>query len=201
MVKALSAQGFYLLYGSLDAACFLCAQKETGGVVFDCVTDLKKGERIGKELRERYPEMPIAVVLPASAQSAITADLTVWESMERQAKLSLLSDFLQHLCATNFTRLSTYALTVEQHTKEAHYMGYPLRLTPKEHRLLHCLLYRAPYPTTADDLLTLCYPGEEKSISNIHVHIHHINQKAARIHPAPLILCGKDGYRLRNGIL
>ena len=85
---------------------------------------------------------------------------------------------------------------------ETYYMGYPLPLTAREHSILRCLFYRAPYVTSKIDLMELCYPEGTQSLQNIVVQIRQINQKAARIDRRPLIVnvYGK-GYRLRDGIL
>ena len=50
--------------------------------------------------------------------------------------------------------------------------------------------------------MSLCYPCEYKSISNLAVQIHEINRHAMKIDPRPLIVnvYGK-GYRLRDGIV
>ena len=80
-------------------------------------------------------------------------------------------------------------------------MGYPLPLSQTEHRILRCLFYRSPHLTSAIDLMSLCYPLGEQSISNLAVQIRRINERASKIDPRPLIVnvYGK-GYVLREDL-
>ena len=111
-------------------------------------------------------------------------------------------DFCITDCNWRRKPLSTFALTVGDVPEATLYMGYRLPLSPKEHTILRCLFYRSPYETSADDLLSLCYPTEPVKRENLTVLIARINRKASLIDPNPLIVnrYGK-GYRLRDGIL
>lgn len=74
--------------------------------------------------------------------------------------------------------------------------------TLKKRNFIRYRFYRAPELTASDDLMSLCYPGEYKRISNLTLPVHEINQRALKFDPRPLIvnMYGK-GYRLREGIL
>ena len=81
------------------------------------------------------------------------------------------------------------------------YMGLSMTLSPSEYRVLHCIFYHSPRPTSTALLTSLLANEGAKNESALGVLIHRINQKAAEVDPRPLIVneYGK-GYRLRNGI-
>lgn len=200
-VKALSEKGFYLFPCGLSAACFLCKHRETGGIILDCVTDPQKGEAICNELRKSDPQLPIAAILPDKNVASSLPDLILRSDTPQEESIDLLADFLRTVSRGSNSRLSTGALMLDRETKAAVYMDYPLKLTPTEHRLLYLLLYQAPRTTTDAELLLICYHGEARSSSLLHVLVHRINKKAGEIHIRPLILREGNGYRLRDGIL
>lgn len=198
--KALSDRGFFLYSSPYETALFLCEKKDTGGVIVDCIPDPRAGVVLCEKLRLTYPDMPIAAIVPSEAALDLKVDLLLRDAAP-QVLTDRIADFFVHRCDWIPKVLSTHALTIDIGTHTAHYAGYPLSLTAVEFRILYCLFYRSPRPTPSDDLLSLCYFGRMRSISNIGVQIHNINQKAARIDPRPLVIHTTNGYRLRDGIL
>lgn len=200
-VKALSERGFCLFPCNLRAACFLCKQRETGGIILDGVNDPYAGEKICNELRKKDPALPIALILPERHLTESCPDLILRSDTAPEVMIELLSDFLRTAARTANLRLATRELVLDHKAKTALYMGYPLKLSRAELRLLYLLLYQAPRATSDEELLFLCYHGEARSSSLLHVLIHRINKKAAEIHSRPLIVRDGNGYRLRDGIV
>ncbi|MBQ9784940.1 MAG: winged helix-turn-helix domain-containing protein [Clostridia bacterium] len=196
----LHTRGVYLFRAPTETGAFVCNQKDTGGVILDCVPNLARGEALCRALRDAEPDMPIAVIVPRESLPDLPADRIL-----RDGSLPSLCDEAWQFCIGCGWRerpFSTFELSVGLSPDETFYMGYLLPLSPREHALLRCLFYRSPSPTTADDLLSLCCPDERIGISNVAVTVHAINKRAAAIDPRPLIVSvyGK-GYRLRDGIV
>lgn len=201
ILDRLLARGIYTFVCPYETAGVLCEKKDTGGVILDCIGSLPRAERLCAELRERYPEMPIAAIVAPAAIPELAVNrlmrtnvpLTVWDDV---------LDFCIRTCGWQTETLSTFFLLVGDTPDKTRYMGYPLPLTPREHLILRFLFYRAPLVTSRDDLTELCYPTGWQGVQNVVVQIQRINRKAARIDPRPLIVnvYGK-GYRLRDGIL
>lgn len=200
LTEHLHRHGVYLLCGTHENALFLCDAHDTGGVILDCAVQTPRAEMLCKELRALYPEMPIAAIVLPNTAPDLSADAILWENDERSLGARAYEFCVN--CGWHARPYQTYELTVGLDPSETVYMGYPLPLPPRAHNILRCLFYRAPHTTTADELMSLCYPCEHKSISNLTVQIHEINKRALKIDPRPLIVSVyKKGYRLRGGIL
>ncbi len=200
-VETLIANGIFSFVCPYETAGILCDKKDTGGVVLDCLSNLPRAERLCAELRRLYPEMPIAAIVAPNAVPDLAVSRLIRVENARDALLDVL-DFCIRTCGWRTQTLSTFSLYVENDPAKTRYMGYPLLLTPREHRILRCLFYRAPLVTSKEDLMELCYPEGWQNLQNIVIQIGHINHKAAEIDDRPLIVndYGK-GYRLRAGVL
>ena len=201
LASILADRGIFSFECPRETGAFYCEEKDTGGVILDCVPNQTEGEALCRALRRAYPEMPILVLAAKESRPNVEADMLL-----RDAPLGdLLPDILEfcrRVCDFSAEPLSSYFLTVGSTPDEVFYMGYPMKLSPRAFHLLRCLFYRYPHQVSTEDLMALCYPeGHEKS-NNLAVQIHHINEAALRIDPRPLIVneYGK-GYKLREGIL
>ncbi|MBQ7391774.1 MAG: winged helix-turn-helix domain-containing protein [Clostridia bacterium] len=191
--------GIYHLCVPMSFGTFSCEREDTGAVLLDCVPSLSRGEHICADLKQRYPNMPIAIV--ASPKSIVNARA---DAILRDGNLNTLCENILSLCHANgwtFAPLSTYYLRLAP-PDCAEYMGLSLSLSPAEFRILHCIFYHSPRPTSTELLVALSAGEGAKNETALAVLIHRINQKAAKIDPRPLIVneYGK-GYRLRDGIL
>lgn len=191
--------GIYHLCVPMSFGTFSCEREDTGAVILDCVPSLSRGEHICADLKQRYPNMPIAIV--ASPKSIVNARA---DAILRDGNLNTLCENILSLCHANgwtFAPLSTYYLRLAP-PDCAEYMGLSLSLSPAEFRILHCIFYHSPRPTSTELLVALSAGEGAKNETALAVLIHRINQKAAKIDPRPLIVneYGK-GYRLRDGIL
>ena len=197
----LSVNGVFSYVSSFEAARFICEKKDTGGVVLDCTQSLPMGEKLCESLRNEYPDMPIAAIVPLGSIPNMPAT-RILTDCDKDTLLEELMDFCTRACGWSTERLSTYHLTVNDRPDDTRYMGYRLPLSVRQHIILRCLFYRAPKPTTVDDLMSLCFPEGVQSGSNLAVQIKRINDRAKRIDHRPLIVfCYGEGYRLRDGIL
>ena len=191
--------GIYHLCVPLAYGTFACEREDTGAVIVDCVPSLSRGEHICADLRRRYPNLPIAIVASAKERVNARADAVL-----RDENIDTLCENVLSLCRANgwsSAPLSTFYLRLTPPDR-AEYMGLSLPLSPAEFRVLHCIFYRSPSHTSAEQLVALCANDGASSEESLAVLIHRINQKATKIDPRPLIVneYGK-GYRLRDGIL
>ena len=191
--------GIYHLCVPTSFGTFACEHEDTGAVILDCVPSLTRGEHICADLKRRYPNMPVAMVVAPKARPNAHADAVL-----RDGNLDTLCENIVSLCRANgwsATPLSTYYLRLTP-PNHAEYMGLTLPLSPAEFRILHCIFYHSPRPTLPEHLVALCVGDGASSEDSLTVLIYRINQKAALIDPRPLIVneYGK-GYRLRDGIL
>lgn len=197
----LNQRGIFAFLVPFEQGLRYCRTRATGGVLIDCVRQLKRGEKLCRQIRAVYPDVPIAALVCAKAVPDMPLSHLLRDGSDEELFAALL-DFCVTACGWDTGPLSTHALTVSNTAAEAVYMGEALALTERENLILRCLFYRAPRITSAKDLTRLCYPGQMRSDSNLAVHIQSINQKVALIDPRPLIVNERaKGYRLRDGIL
>ena len=201
LVQHLSEHGFFFFHASLQAAEFVLDEKDVGGVILDCIPDLKAGEHLCQIIRASYPAIPLAAIVLGQSVPNLCADQLLRDNGHHEELAAHLYDFLLSCNGTADLTLSTPALRIDPLEHTVLYLGYPLKLSKTEFRILHCLFYRAPRATTVDDLMSLCFVGKDITVSNLRVQIHRINRLAARISPTPLILCTPKGYLLRDGIV
>ena len=201
LVEHLNRNGVFVYLSSPEGARLTVHKKDTGGVLLDAVGNLGACERLAEALLREYPAMPIAAIVARDAVPQIKVNALLRDTDEQVLSEQVL-DFCICQCGWHTKPLSTYRLTVGDVPEATLYMGYRLPLSPKEHEILRCLFYRMPHDTTADDLLSLCYPNHPVKRENLTAMIRRINKKAEAIDPHPLIVnrYGK-GYRLRDGIL
>ncbi len=195
----LLSHGIYHLRASLENAAYLAEQKDIGGVILDCVTDPKRAAALARLLHARYPDLPVCAIRSPREILDIPADRLLCE-----ADTDLPFGLLEFCRTAGWAPLpmEVFDLYVEEEPSKTRYMGYSFPLSSREHTLLCCLFYRSPTPTSSDNLMSLCYPGERKSISNLAVTVRRINQRAQAIDPRPLIVNQyAKGYCLREGIV
>lgn len=191
--------GIYHLCVPLSFGTFTCEREDTGAVILDAVPSLSRGEHICADLKRRYPDMPVAMVAAPEARVNAHTDAVL-----RDGNLTTLCENIISLCRANgwsASPLSTYYLRMGAQNR-VDYMGLSFTLSPAEFRILHCIFYHSPRPTSTELLVALSALDGTKNEDALAVLIHRINQKAAEIDPRPLIVneYGK-GYRLRDGIL
>ena len=79
-------------------------------------------------------------------------------------------------------------------------LGYTIRLTPMEHKVI-CLLYQNQDGISTQQMASLLFSDKDISKRNIAVHICNINKKAKRISGRVLIKGNRRyGYKISDNI-
>lgn len=194
-----AAAGFFCYCASYRNALKTFREKEIGATVLDGTLALKTAETLCRTLRAEAPEMPIALIVTSTDCPNADADALIRISSPKE----ILSAILQFCKERGFfdTALSSPYLSFAEPGYTVRLLGYPLKLSPSEYRLLHCLFYLAPRTVAPDDLLELSFPGQSVNPAALSVLISKINRKAKLLGADPLIrnLYGR-GYRLSNAI-
>ncbi len=86
-------------------------------------------------------------------------------------------------------------LFVDDKTRSIRYLGYKLKLTPTEYRILRTIIMSEG--VSAEDIAENCGLLEKKR-NNISVHICSINRKAETIGKRRLILFEKQMYHINE---
>ena len=201
LTRLLFDNGVYLYQCPTDTGLFFCHAKDTGGVLLDYTSDPRRGNGILEELQKCYPEMPIAVLCTRKKAPSAKVRRLIYEEECPDLESEAL-DFCFTECGWCRDPISTFYLTVSKSPANTVYMGYRLKLSPKETEILRFLFYRWPRTTPIDDICRLTAPLSPAKMSTVTVQIRNINLRAARIDSRPLIVneYGK-GYRLRDGIV
>ena len=196
------AKGVFFYLCHPEVAEFYCREKDTGGVIVDCIPNFSAGERLARVLHEIYPDMPIAAIVPPLSVPDMPAIRIFRDVGKSDALFDEMLEFARVNCGMRTGQLSTFSLLVNHDRHQTRYMGYLLPLSVQEHKILRFLFYRSPRLTSIDDIADICYVDSAQRIENVSVMISRINRHAAEIDPRPLIVneYGK-GYRLRDGII
>ncbi len=188
---------------SPENALMLCEKNDTSGAVIDCTyPHFKLGTSICKELRARYPVMPI-VALTNSPRKVIPSATKIIPYTDDQALFTQLCALCDAWGIKSRLPLSTYYLYLGNSPKETRYKGYPLPISPQEYQILQYLLYRAPIFVPSDELCMICgMQTLAKGKATLAVQVNRINRLAEQIDSKPLIISsyGK-GYSLRKGVI
>ena len=194
-----TAAGIFCYCSSYRNARKTFCEKEIGSAVLDGTSSLEKAETLCRDLHAEAPEMPIALIASPDDCPNTDADALIRVSSPEEIPTAVL----QFCKEFNFfdTVLSSPYLSFEEPGSAVRLLGYPLKLSPSEYRLLSCLFYLAPRTVPVDDLSVLSFPGQAVKPSALSVLIAKINRKAKPLGADPLIknVYGR-GYRLSNAI-
>lgn len=194
-----TAAGIFCYCSSYRNALRTFHEKDIGAVVLDGTRTLDPAETLCHALRTEAPEMPIAlIVMPEDRPNADT-DALIRVSSPHEIPSAILQ-FCKERGLFD-TVLSSPYLSFAEPGYSVRLLGYPLKLSPSEYRLLYCLFYLAPRTVPAKDLSELSFPGQSVKLSALSVLISKINRRAKPLGADPLIknVYGQ-GYRLSNAI-
>ena len=188
----LSSRGFFVCCSPFETALFLCEEKDMGGVAVDCTAFPERAKRLCSALRRLHPGMPIAALIRERSDPTPHADLILQATLSSSDTTDALGEFFTKVCQYRPMPLSTHYLRVDPNERTVQYMGYPIRLSPREHRILYCLLYRAPQAVRAEELCAFC--GGGLTTEAIRVYVHRINRHASKIAPdaPPVVVSCRD---------
>ena len=199
LADRLTDRGIFLLHCPIETAEFVCNKYDTGGVLIDLASRPREGVELFERLRRLYPAMPIGVICDKNRFPWMPFDAVICRSDPNAAERESL-DFCLHRCRFYIGSVSGKEFYLTRHA--VYYQGQLLSLSPRQHRVLRCLAYRSPRTVERGDLLSMCFPTELVTPSDLAVLIHSINEKLSRQGLLPLIvnIYGK-GYRLCDGVL
>lgn len=199
IIRDLSVNGLFVCYSHFESALHLCREKDTGGVFVDCTGMRAMGSRLCTILRRHYPKMPIAVLIDSKSAPPADVDLILSGSMTDDATARDLLHFFTVGCSYRPRLLCTHYVAVDPQRTTVHFMGYPMRLSPIEHRILYYLLYRTPHAASVDELCAFCSRETVLTLEAIRVYVHRINHRAKQIAPdapPPIVYCGKHRFAI-----
>ena len=164
-------------------------------VLIDSPQDIESAKKLCAEIRSQFPSASVGVILN---ESQIKTSLFRYLP-EADAELispfsnAELADFLQRLHTETFTFVSPSLICAPSGFL---LLGYKLKLSPAENRILLFLSVFCRHTINADDILAACL-NSSAGIETVRVLISRINQKAKNISGRPLILrSAEKGYYL-----
>ncbi len=193
------AAGIFCYFSTYKTALQTYRDKDVGAVVLDGIPSLDAAERLCRILRAEAPEMPVSLIL--SPDDCPDADADTLIRITSPAEIpSAVMRFCSELGSFS-TILSSPYLAFDEPGNTVCLLGYPLKLSPSEYRLLRCLFYLAPRTVSSEDLIALAFPGQKLTSSALSVLISKINRKAQPLGADPLIRNRyAEGYRLSNAV-
>lgn len=199
LAEQLTERSIFLLHCPLETAEFICDKHDTGGVLLDLTLRPKEGCALLSRLKERFPELPIAVISSKELPPWLRLDRVVRICDDRNMERNILAFCLSD-CHFYIGTICGKQLTVGN--KTAFYKNRPLALTASQYRVLRCLAYRAPHMVETDLLLSMCFPNEMAPPSKLAFLVHGINERARQLELEPPIvsLYGR-GYCIREGVI
>ena len=194
-----AAAGIFCYCASYQKAFQTFCNKEIGAVILDGTRSIGSAESLCRRLHAEAPEMPIALM--AAPNDCPDADIDALFRISSKAEIpSVVLQFCKELGFFDAVLSSPY-LSFDEPGYSVRLLGYPLKLSPSEYRLLHCLFYLAPRTVSAEDLSALSFPGQSVTPAALSVLISKINRKAKPLGADPLIKnLYNRGYRLSNAI-
>ncbi len=201
VAKSLRDSGIPLLTADLKMGEALVDSHDVGGAIVNGSVDSAAADALCSRLLERYPDMPIALLLPNEySANAPVARILRLPQPDGQSAAELLT-FCTSLCGCPI-RISTHALTLEC-DGSASYLGYSVRLTPSEASVLRYLLLQAPRAVSHADLLAVCLVRDPQKSASLPALISAMNRRFAAVSPETRLIESVFGigYRLRDGIV
>jgi DNA-binding response OmpR family regulator len=195
----LTDRGIFLLHCPIETAEFVCNKYDTGGVLLDLTSRAREGVALFERLRRIYPAMPIGVICDKNRFPWIPFDAVIRRSDDEEIERGILA-FCLRRCRFYVGAVSGREFCLMR--RAFYYRGRLFSLSPRQHRVLRCLAYRSPRTVERGDLLSMCFPTELVTPSELAVLIHSINKRLVQNGLEPLIVnvYGK-GYRLLDGVL
>ena len=199
LADRLTDRGIFLLHCPIETAEFVCNKYDTGGVLLDLSKRPREGVALFERLRKIYPALPIGVICDKNRFPWMPFDGVIRRSDPETTEREILS-FCLHRCQFYVGSVSGKEFCLMRHAM--YYQGQLFPLSTRQHRILRCLAYRSPRTVERGDLLSMCFPTELLTPSDLAVLIHSINERLSKHGQSQLIenVYGK-GYRLRDGVL
>ena len=202
--ELLEESSMFSYQSSSDAAFdILGTNPNITAIIFDARLSKKAAESFCKTVKSLYPSIKIATVIDEkpSLSSKFLYIAGSDDQLVMPASSTQLSSFLFRFYERAVPKHSTNStrLHISSNRNDTTLLGYSLKLTPSENRILLLLSTFHEYCFTKEQVAALCFP--ERSVRSVPVHICNINKKAGVISERALILdlYGK-GYILNKNM-
>ena len=174
-------------------------------VIIDVGSPQGESRKLCRYLKLSNPQLRIGAILKSSRALSAKflqlddADAELFRPFSQEQFLS----FYKRLCPFENEGVKNPQLAISPDKNKTYLIGYRLKLTKTEHKILLLLSSNADRSFSAAGISHLISPISEKPMSanNLAVHVFGINKKASLITGRPLILNSrKEGYRLSREI-
>ena len=174
---------------------------ESDVFIIDGRSDREKADDACRYLHGRFPDCRCITFLcslpyeKSRFRYLENSDFEVTDLMPEEAADSICA-YLSH---TGIFPQSSYRfLNVGDTEKRTKLLGFMLKVTPTEHRILSFLCSRTGRFTSAEIILNCCFADSDRlTLSCVSTHISSVNRKAEPITNRRLIISEKDsGYML-----
>ncbi len=193
------AAGIFCYFAPYRKAMETYREKEIGAVVLDGTKSLVAAEHLCRDLHKEAPEMPVALLIFPNGCPNTDADTLIRITSSEEIPAAVLRFCEEH--GFSGSGLSSPYLSFAEAESTVRLLGYPLKLSPAEYRLLHCLFYLAPRTVSPEDLSALTFPAQPISAAALSALVSKINRRAKPLGADPLIKnVYAQGYRLSNAI-
>lgn len=171
-----------------------------GCVILDGRQHPPQAEALSEELFLRYPELPLCYLASTKGTPSPHASAVI-----RTDDPALLTEEIYRFCREIpgiCESYSTFALQYDHESDRFTYLGYPLKLSNAERRLLRCVLHYAPQTAPTELILSTAFAGTRTTRASLATIAGHVNQAARAISGHSLIKAVRSqGYCLCGGIL
>lgn len=182
--------------------CVSLPEKPTVAIV-DTMCSADFGENVCLGLKEIYPDVKTIVIYDRSNyhfekyKFSPSSDYEINGNLAGEPIYSLL-ELLQKLTPSTETKYRH--LNLGKDRKTAIFLGYPMKLTPAEYRILLFLCSRPTETVSAETILGFCFAESYRMTeTNVRSHISDINKKSKTLGGRKLILSVRvKGYKLNE---
>ena len=199
LAQSLRQKGIAIASHDPDFAESVCERIDFCGIVLDGRRKTREFAELSQKLFLTYPDLPIAFLTETTSSVFPCASRILFSEDSKQLFESVLEFCQDCMGEENYT---TFALQHAQKAEAFTYLGYPLRLSDYEYRVLLCLFRHAPRFVTTDELLSTAFPSARTPQNTLSITVKRINDAAKAISGLKLVqsVYGK-GYRLCDGIV
>ena len=187
------SEGIFSFFGSLDEEShFVTSEtKLINYVIIDASASIKRAKELYDKLSVRLPFSNIVFWSKKPVQ------------VDRAPVISSMAELADFLSKMNENQSSTHderIFKIVPNEVEARLLGYPLKLTKSEHKILLLLSSVPEYVFSCSEIVSLAFPfSRNLSKNQLAVHVCNINKKSVLISGRKLILNPhKNGYILNS---
>lgn len=199
--EILFEEGIQAFIATPDAGEALTVLHDVGGVILNGTADPIAADALCLRLLTRYPDLPVALLLPQGASVESPAARLLRLPIPVRILREELLAFCLDSCGCKPSP-STHALTLFPNGS-VRYLGYSVSLPPHEASALRLLLFRSPLAVRHAELLSVCFPRSAQGLADLSDLISSLNRRFTAVFPEARLIESVHGfgYRLRDGIV